>query len=93
MPESESRINFFGKALAVYEGIVVPEELLALWEQLAALQEQSDVDNETIFDVGDGFDWYKIMYGPAFTILFQSERDGSLSIHSIRRTPFRRFVG
>lgn len=93
MPESESRVEFFGNALVAYAGIVAPAEVLTLWEHLAYLQEQSEVDNETIFNVGDGFDWYKAMYGPAFTIVFQNERDGSLSIYSIRRPLFLRFEG
>ena len=93
MPESESGVDFFGNALAAYAGIVAPEEVLTLWEHLYYLLEQSEVDNETIFDAGDGFDWYKAMYGPAFTIVFQNEGDGSFSIYSIRRAPFRRFVG
>lgn len=93
MPESESGIDFFADARAIYESSIGPEEFLTLWEHLAYLLDQSEVDNETIFDVGDGFDRYKAMYGPAFTIVFQSERDGSLSIYSILRPPFRRFVG
>ena len=93
MPESESRTDFFGDALAVYESISIPEEVLTLWEHLAYLQEQSEVDNETIFDVSDGFDWYKALYGPAYTIVFQNEGDGSVSVYSIRRTPYMRFEG
>lgn len=93
MPESEIGIDFFADARAVYESSIIPEEVLTLWEHLAYLLDQSEVDNEIIFDAGDGFDWYKAMYGPAFTIVFQNERDGSLSIYSILRTPFLRFVG
>ena len=93
MPESESGIDFFGNALAVYESTIVPEEVLTLWEHLAYLQEQSEADNETIFDVSDGFDWYKALYGPTYTIQFQNERDGSVSVYSIRRTPLLRFEG
>ena len=93
MPESESGIDFFADARAVYESSIIPEEVLTVWEHLAYLLDQSEVDNEIIFDASDGFDWYKVMYGPAFTIQFQNERDGSLSIYSILRTPFLRFVG
>ena len=93
MQESESRIYFFGDAFYIYESITDPQQVLELLEQLASLLEQNDVDYQTIFEVSDGMESYKIAYVPSYTIVFRNEPDGSLDIFSIGRPRFFRFEG
>ena len=93
MQESESRIYFFGDAFYVYESVTDPQQVLELLEQLASLLEQNDVDYQTIFEVSDGMESYKIAYVPSYTIVFRNEPDGSLDIFSIGRSRFFRFEG
>ena len=74
----------------VYESIASVREITEIWDQLAFLLDQGDVDHETVFEISDGFDSHKVMYGPAYTIAFQTEPDGSLILFYIRRSGFLR---
>ena len=60
---------------------------------MSFLQQQGEVDFETVFEISDGMDSYKVMYGPAYTIVFQAEADGSLIVFSVRRPRFLRLEG
>ena len=91
MQESESRFWFLADALDFYEALTNPQQVVEFWEQISFLHEQSDVDNETVFEISDGIGSYKVMYGPSYTIVFQDEPDGSMDIFSIGRPRFLRF--
>ncbi len=93
MQESESPFFFLSDARDVYETINSVQEIIEIWDQLAFLLDQGDVDQETIFEISDGFDSYKVMYGPAYTIAFQTELDGSLILFYIRRSGLLRLEG
>ena len=93
MQESESRYWFFADALDFYEGLNSPQQFIELWEQISFLHEQSGVDNETVFEVRDGMESYKVMYGPSYTIVFRDEPDGSMDIFSISPPRLLRFEG
>ena len=65
---------------------------------MSFLQQQGEVDFETVFEISvfeisDGMDSYKVMYGPAYTIVFQAEAYGSLIVFSVRRPRFLRLEG
>lgn len=90
MQESESLFYFLSDARDVYESITSIQEIIEIWDQLAFLLYQGDVDQETIFQISDGFDSYKVMYGPSYTIAFQTEPDNSLVLYYIRRSGFLR---
>ena len=93
MQENESRIYFLGDAFFFYESVTGPQQVLELWEQLAFLQEYNDVDYETVFEISDGMEFYKVAYGPSYTIVFRNEPDGSLDIFSISRPRLLRREG
>ena len=93
MQESESPFFFLSDARDAYESITGVQEIIEIWDQLAFLLDQDDVDHETVFEISDGFDLYKVMYGPAYTIAFQTEPDGSLILFYIRRSGFLRLDG
>ena len=93
MAETESGIYFLGDARDVYEGIVNPQQLIEVWEHFVFLLDQGGVDPEIIFDVSDGLDWYKVMYGPAYTIVFQDGPDDSFVLFYIRRSGLLRLGG
>ena len=93
MQENESRFWFFADALNFYEGLANPLQVVEFWEQISFLLEQSYVDNETVFEISDGMESYKVMYGPSYTIVFRDEPDGSMDIFSIRRSGLLRREG
>ncbi len=93
MQERQSRFYFLGDAFYFYEDITNPQQVIELWEQLSFLQEQNDVDYETVFEISDGMESYKIMYGHTYTIVFRNEPDDSLDIFSISRPRLLRFEG
>ena len=93
MPESESSFYFLGSAKDAYESITSIQHVIEVWEQLAYIQEQGFADHENVFEVGDGLDTYKVMYGPAYTIAFQNDPDDSLTIFAIRRSGLLRLGG
>lgn len=93
MAENEGRIYFLAEAREVYEGIVSPQQLIEIWEHLVFLLDQGGADSDIIFDLSDGLDWYKVMYGPVYIILFQTGPDDSLTLFSIRRSGLLRMGG
>lgn len=93
MPESESAFYFLGVAQDFYESINSVEQVIEVWDHIAFLQDYNDIDYTSVFEISDGLDWYKVMYGPVYTIVFQTEPDGSLTFLSIRRSGFLRLDG
>ena len=93
MPESQSSFYFVGDARDAYESITSIPQVIAVWEQLAFILEQGFLDYETVFEVGDGLDRYRVMYGPVYTIIFQTEPGGLLTVLSIRRSGLLRRDG
>lgn len=69
MGERESFVRFVGDALAFYQRIANPDQVVGLWEQLLYIADNNLVDDETIFEFPTEDDLFKIMYSP-FTILF-----------------------
>lgn len=93
MPESQSSFYFLGRARAAYENITSVQQVIAVWEQLAFIQEQGFVNYETVFEIGDGLNTYRVMYGPVYTIIFQTGPDGLITVLSIRRSGLLRRDG
>lgn len=90
MLESESTFYFIGDSRDVYDRITDLQDVIDLWTQLAFLQEQSDVDYETVFEISDGFGTYKVVYGPAYTIVFQITLGGMVEVYAIHRSRMNR---
>ena len=58
MQESGSPFFFLSDARDVYQSITSVQEIIEIWDQLAFLLDQGDVDHETVFEISDGFDSY-----------------------------------
>ena len=88
MLRDEGFVRFLGEAESFYQFVTSVEEVLALWGLLAFIAENSEVDDETIFEMPVDGDDFKVFYGPPFTVVFQNTLGGFLLIFSIRRPSF-----
>ena len=88
MQRDEGFVHFLGEADRFYQLITSVEEVLGLWEQLAFVSENNEVDYETIFEMPVDNDVFKVIYGPPFTVVFQNTMGGFLLLYSIRRPGF-----
>ena len=93
MEEIESGIYFLGNSREVYEGIVNPQQLIEIWEHLVFLLDQDSVGSEIVSDITDGLNWYNVLYGPVYTIVFHDGPNDSLVLFSIRRSGLLRLDG
>ena len=88
MSRDEGLVRFIGEGDRFYQLITEPEEVLGLWEEIAYIAENDEVDYETIFEMPADGRAFKVIFGPPFTIVFQKADDGLLAIYSIRRPSF-----
>ena len=88
MEEREGFVEFVGDAEIFYNNINDTENLTGLWEQLAFIVENSEVDFENVFDYPTEEGSVKIIYGPPFTLVFENKPSGRLVVYTIRRPSF-----
>ena len=88
MEERESFVRFVGDADTFYQMLSATDELSLLWEQLLHIASNNRVDDEIIFDFPIEDRLLKIIYGPPFTIVFDSLLNGDLVVYTIHRPAF-----
>ena len=88
MPGDAGLVRFIGEGDRFYQLITDMEEVIGLWEEIAYIAENNEVDYETIFEMPADGRVFKVIFGPPFTIVFQNADDGLLVIYSIRRPSF-----
>ena len=72
----------------MYSRLDDPQRIASLWEQLLYIVDNTQVNNDVVFEFPVEDDSLKVVYGPPFTIVFKNLLGGNLAVYSILNPAF-----